>query len=161
MESCTTTNTTCFNNCSDDNTVLRFKKLSVNATSPLRSSRHAAGFDLYSAESKQIAPQSLAIVDTDIAIQLLAGTYGRIAPRSGLAVKHFIDIGGGVLDLDFRGSVRVVLFNHHAEEPFQVDVGDRIAQLIVEKICTPKLLEVDELDKTERGVGSFGSTGKN
>ena len=154
MENSTTTNITCFNNCSDDNTVLRFKKLSVNATSPLQSSRYAAGFDLYSAESKQISPQSHAIVDTDIAIQLLPGTYGRIAPRSGLAVKHFIDIGEGVLDLDFRGSVRVVLFNHHAEEPFQ-------AQLIVEKICTPKLLEVDELDKTERGVGFFGCTGKN
>ena len=154
------TRTTSFNSCSDDDTVLCFKKLSINAISPLRSSRYAAGFDLYSAESKQICPQSHAIVNTDIAIQLLPGTYGRIAPRSGLAAKHFIDVGAGVLDRDFRGSVGVVLFNHHTE-PFQVNVGDRIAQLIVEKICTPKLVEVEELEETERGVGSFGSTGKN
>ena len=88
METCTS-----FNSCSDDQTVLCFKKLSINAISPLRSSRYAAGFDLYSAESKQICPQSHAIVNTDIAIQLLPGTYGRIAPRSGLAAKHFIDVG--------------------------------------------------------------------
>ena len=154
METCTS-----FNSCSDDNTVLCFKKLSINATTPLRGSRHAAGFDLFSAESKQISPQSHAIVNTDIAIQLLPGTYGRIAPRSGLAAKHFIDVGAGVLDQDFRGSVGVVLFNHPTEV-FHVNVGDRIAQLIVEKICTPKLLEVVELNETERGVGSFGSTGK-
>ena len=154
METCTS-----FNSCSDDETVLCFKKLSINATTPLRGSRHAAGFDLFSAESKQISPQSHAIVNTDIAIQLLPGTYGRIAPRSGLAAKHFIDVGVGVLDQDFRGSVAVILFNHNTE-PFHVNIGDRIAQLIVEKICTPKLLEVEELDETERGVGSFGSTGK-
>ena len=152
---------TSFNSCSDDDTVLCFKKLSIDAISPLRSSRYAAGFDLYSAESKQIRPQSHAIVNTGIAIQLLAGTYGRIAPRSGLAARHFIDVGAGVLDRDFTGSVGVVLFNHHTEQPFQVNVGDRIAQLIVEKICTPKLVEVEELEETERGVGSFGSTGKN
>lgn len=156
-----TRTTTSFNSCSDDDTVLRFKKVSVDAISPLRSSRYAAGFDLYSVESKRIRPQSHAIVDTGIAIQLLPGTYGRIAPRSGLAARHSIDVGAGVLDRDFTGSVLVVLFNHHPEQPFQVNVGDRVAQLIVEKICTPKLVEVEELEATERGVGSFGSTGKN
>ena len=77
-----------------------------------------------------------------------------------MAAKHFIDVGAGVVDSDFRSSVLVVLFNHH-REPFHVGVGDRIAQLIVEKISTPKLVEVNELDETERGAGSFGSTGKN
>ena len=159
MESCSTAATS-FNDSSDDGTVLRFKKLSINATTPLRASRHSAGFDLYSAESKEISSQSQAIVNTGIAIQLLPGTYGRIAPRSGLAAKHFIDVGAGVVDSDFRSSVLVVLFNHN-REPFHVGVGDRIAQLIVEKISTPKLVEVDELDETKRGAGSFGSTGKN
>lgn len=149
-----------FNSYSDDDTVLYFKKLSMNATIPMRASQKSAGFDIFSAESKLILSQSQSIIKADIAIQLPRGTYGRVAPRSGLAAKNFIDVGGGVLDNDFRGCVGVVLFNHH-KEPFQVNKGDRIAQLIVEKICMPKLVEVEELDITQRGIGSFGSTGKN
>merc|ERR1719495_538611 len=148
-----------FNGISDDNTTLRFKKLSKNATTPMRGSRNAAGFDLFSAETKEIASQGHGIAKTDIAVMLPRGTYGRVAPRSGLAAKHFIDVGAGVVDYDYRGNVGVVLFNHNSK-PFQVNKGDRIAQFVVEKICTPKLVEVTDLEETERGAGGYGSTGK-
>jgi len=148
-----------FNGISDDDTELRFKKLSENAITPMRGSRNAAGFDLFSAETKEISSQGHGIVKTDIAVMLPRGTYGRVAPRSGLAAKHFIDVGAGVVDYDYRGNVGVVLFNHH-NKPFQVNKGDRIAQFVIEKICTPKLVEVTELEETERGAGGYGSTGK-
>jgi dUTP pyrophosphatase len=105
---------------------------------------------------------------------------GRIAPRSGLASKHFIDTGAGVIDADYRGQVKVLLFNH-AETDFKVKVGDRIAQLVLERVCsptlklsqtralrkltssiqiyTPEVVEVEQLEESVRGAGGFGSTG--
>jgi len=80
------------------------------------------------------------------------------APRSGLAWKQSIDVGAGVIDADYRGSVGVILFNH-SDQGFEIKAGDRIAQLIVQKILTPQVLEVEDLDSTFRGVGGFGSTG--
>lgn len=87
-----------------------------------------------------------------------SGYYGRVAPRSGLAVKHFIDVGAGVIDEDYRGPLGVVLFNH-GQNDFAVKKGDRIAQLLLEKIATPDIEVVEDLDETERGAGGFGSTG--
>lgn len=81
-----------------------------------------------------------------------------LAPRSGLALKNFIDTGAGVVDYDYRGNVGVILFNH-AEVDFEVKKGDRIAQLILERICMADAVEVDELNDTVRGAGGFGSTG--
>lgn len=83
---------------------------------------------------------------------------GRIAPRSGLAVKHSIDTGAGVIDSDYRGQVKVLLFNH-SEVDFEIKEGDRIAQLVLERIYTPEILIVDELEGSIRGAGGFGSTG--
>lgn len=83
---------------------------------------------------------------------------GRIAPRSGLASKHFIDTGAGVIDADYRGQVKVLLFNHN-ESDFEIKEGDRIAQLILERIYTPEVVEVQELEESVRGAGGFGSTG--
>lgn len=88
-----------------------------------------------------------------------ASPSGRVAPRSGLAVKHGIDTGAGVIDADYRGNVGVVLFNLGAED-YQVKRGDRVAQLILERIATPDIVEVDDLDATTRGAGGYGSTGK-
>jgi dUTPase len=85
-------------------------------------------------------------------------TDGRIAPRSGLASKHFIDTGAGVIDADYRGQVKVLLFNH-AETDFEIKEGDRIAQLVLERIYTPDVVEVQELEASVRGAGGFGSTG--
>ncbi|NXC53571.1 DUT protein, partial [Aleadryas rufinucha] len=139
---------------------LRFTKLSENAFAPSRGSARAAGYDLYSAYDCVIPPMEKAVVKTDIQIALPSGCYGRVAPRSGLAAKHFIDVGAGVIDEDYRGNVGVVLFNF-GKETFEVKKGDRIAQLICERIYYPELEEVEALDDTERGEGGFGSTGKN
>lgn len=98
------------------------------------------------------------IVKTDLSIAIPHGTYARIAPRSGLAVKHFIDTGAGVVDEDYRGAVGVVLFNH-SDVDFNVKQGDRVAQLILERIVTPEVVEVESLDQTTRGAGGYGSTG--
>ncbi|NXH96187.1 DUT protein, partial [Pachycephala philippinensis] len=141
-------------------TRLRFTKLSDNAVAPSRGSARAAGYDLYSAYDCVIPPMEKAVVKTDIQIALPSGCYGRVAPRSGLAAKHFIDVGAGVIDEDYRGNVGVVLFNF-GKETFEVKKGDRIAQLICERIYYPELEEVEALDDTERGEGGFGSTGKN
>ena len=87
------------------------------------------------------------------------GNYGRVAPRSGLACKNFIDVGAGVVDSDYRGEVKVLLFNF-GEQEFKVNPGDRIAQLIIEKYTRTEIEEVaDDLDNTVRGAGGFGSTG--
>ncbi|XP_025901540.1 deoxyuridine 5'-triphosphate nucleotidohydrolase, mitochondrial [Nothoprocta perdicaria] len=139
---------------------LRFARLSENARAPTRGSARAAGYDLYSAYDCVIPPMEKAVVKTDIQISLPAGCYGRVAPRSGLAAKHFIDVGAGVIDEDYRGNVGVVLFNF-GKESFEVKKGDRIAQLICERIFYPELEEVQVLDDTERGAGGFGSTGQN
>ncbi|KAM9275528.1 deoxyuridine 5'-triphosphate nucleotidohydrolase, mitochondrial [Morus bassanus] len=143
-----------------NNARLRFTKLSENASTPSRGSPRAAGYDLYSAYDCVIPPMEKAVVKTDIQIALPSGCYGRVAPRSGLAAKHFIDVGAGVIDEDYRGNVGVVLFNF-GKENFEVKKGDRIAQLICERIFYPELEEVQALDDTERGEGGFGSTGKN
>uniref|UniRef100_A0A2K6UUY5 Deoxyuridine 5'-triphosphate nucleotidohydrolase n=1 Tax=Saimiri boliviensis boliviensis TaxID=39432 RepID=A0A2K6UUY5_SAIBB len=139
---------------------LRFARLSEHATAPTRGSARAAGYDLYSAYDYTIPPMEKALVKTDIQIALPSGCYGRVAPRSGLAAKHFIDVGAGVIDEDYRGNVGVVLFNF-GKEKFEVKKGDRIAQLICERIFYPEIEEVQALDDTERGSGGFGSTGKN
>jgi len=138
--------------------VLYVKKLSKNATVPARSSKGAVGYDLSSAYDVVIPAHGKGLVQTDISVAIPEGTYGRVAPRSGLAWKKHIDVGAGVIDPDYRGNVGVVLFNH-AAEPFEIKVGDRVAQLILERVLTPDVAEVDDLEKTERGEGGFGSTG--
>lgn len=139
---------------------LLIKKLSSTAKLPTRGSAFAAGYDLYASQPTSIPARGKALVETDISIAVPAGTYGRVAPRSGLASKHFIDTGAGVIDADYRGPVKVLLFNH-SETEFAVAVGDRIAQLIVERIYTPEVVEVQELEESVRGAGGFGSTGTN
>ncbi|XP_052786049.1 deoxyuridine 5'-triphosphate nucleotidohydrolase-like [Mya arenaria] len=138
---------------------LKFAKLTEKALIPTRGSKLAAGFDLYSAYDMIIPAKGKALVNTDIQITLPDGCYGRVAPRSGLARDHFIDVGAGVIDQDYRGNVGVVMFNFGDNE-FEVKAGDRIAQLICERIFLPDLVEEKSLDDTERGDGSFGSTGK-
>jgi len=138
--------------------VLSVKRLSQSATLPHRSTPGAAGYDLSSAVNTVIPARGKEIVKTDLSIAVPEGTYGRVAPRSGLAWKHHIDVGAGVIDSDYRGNVGVVLFNH-SERDFPVQVGDRIAQLILERIIVPDVVEVQELPDTIRGAGGFGSTG--
>ncbi|KAL1513278.1 hypothetical protein ABEB36_002704 [Hypothenemus hampei] len=138
--------------------ILKYTKIVKEAFAPTKGSMKAAGYDLKSAEDIDIPARGKALVSTGIKIELPVGCYGRIAPRSGLAVKNFIDVGAGVVDEDYRGELKVVLFNH-SDEDFNVKKGDRIAQLICEKIYYPELQEVEELSDTVRGEGGFGSTG--
>lgn len=101
------------------------------------------------------------LIETGLVIQVPEGTYGRIAPRSGIALKHGIAVGGGVIDRDYRGTVNVLLFNH-GTTAFQVKAGDRIAQLIIECIVTPEVAEISnikDLGDSVRGSAGFGSTG--
>ena len=138
---------------------IQVQRLSDKATLPTRGSPFAAGLDLYSATDITVPAHGKSLVPLDISIAIPFGTYARLAPRSGLAVKHFIDVGAGVVDYDYRGNVQVVLFNH-SDTDFEVRHGDRIAQLILEKICMAEIEEVkDRLDETERGASGFGSTG--
>lgn len=137
---------------------LQIKKLKEKAILPKKANEFAAGFDIFSAEDKIIPSKSKSLVSTGISIAIPYGNYGRIAPRSGLAAKNFIDVGAGVIDVDYRGEVFVLLFNF-GDEDFVVKEGDRIAQLIIEKISILDIEEVDELNKTCRGDGGFGSTG--
>ena len=103
-------------------------------------------------------PHDNALVKTDLAVKIPEKCYGRIAPRSGLALKHHIAVGAGVIDRDYRGNVGVILFNH-SSEIFYIRKGDRIAQLICEQIAEPKLQELASLDSKARGSCGFGSTG--
>ena len=137
--------------------MLKIVKLTEDATIPTRGSKLAAGYDLYSAVDRLIPAGDNALVWTDLLIKVPSGTYGRIAPRSGLAWRNNIDIGAGVVDEDYRDNVCVVMFNH-ANIDFEVKKGNRIAQLICEKISHPKIKELDSLDKTNR-EGGLGSTG--
>ncbi|EFJ25556.1 hypothetical protein SELMODRAFT_232059 [Selaginella moellendorffii] len=137
---------------------LLVKKLSACAILPSRGSALAAGYDLSSAYDSVVPARGKALIQTDLSVAIPEGTYGRIAPRSGLAWKHSIDVGAGVIDADYRGPLGVILFNHSDTE-FSIKAGDRIAQLILEKIVTPPVLEVEDLDLTVRGAGGFGSTG--
>ncbi|KAI9367122.1 DUTPase Dut [Aspergillus egyptiacus] len=137
---------------------LLVKKLTPSARAPTRGSAFAAGYDLYAAKEVTIPAKGKALVDTGLAIAVPEGTYGRVAPRSGLASKHFIDTGAGVIDADYRGEVKVLLFNF-SDVDFAVKEGDRVAQLVLERIYTPEVMVVEELAESVRGAGGFGSTG--
>lgn len=137
---------------------LLVKKLDADAKIPSRATEGSAGYDISSAEDVTIAAKSRAGVSTGISIRVPKNTYGRIAPRSGLAVKHGIDVLAGVVDFDYTGEVKVILYNTSDEDYF-VKKGDRIAQLILERIETPEVEAVLELSETSR-TGGFGSTGK-
>ncbi|AIE77208.1 ORF1 [Duck adenovirus 3] len=139
--------------------VLQVKLLTPYAYLPTKGTPNSIGYDLYSSQTVSIDPFTSKVVSTDISIVLPRGCYGRIAPRSGLAAKYSIDVGAGVIDPDYRGSISVVLFNH-SDVPFHVSRGDRIAQLICERAATPILVEVADIDNnTARGTRGFGSTG--
>lgn len=141
---------------------LKVAFLNENARAPTRGSVHAAGYDLYAAEEKTIPANGRGLIDLGLSMSIPEGTYARIAPRSGLAVKSGLTTGAGVIDYDYRGPVKVMIFNHSTED-FNVTIGDRVAQMILEKIVTPEVsvVEVADLDSTERGAGGFGSTGIN
>ena len=117
-----------------------------------------AGADLRAAEPKIIAPRSRELIATGISLELPVGYVGLIWPRSGLAVKRGLDCGAGVIDSHYRGEIKVLLFNHSATE-IRIQSGDRIAQLIVQKVETVEFKFSDRLSETVRNTSGFGSTG--
>ena len=137
---------------------LQIQPLSIKGKIPIRSSTDAAGYDISSAENKVVPAKSRLLIETDIAIKVPIGTYGKIASRSGLAIKNSIDIGAGTIDADYRGPVKVLVINNSNTE-FCIKEGDRIAQLILVQIKTPETKLVESLDVTSRGKKGFGSTG--
>ncbi len=138
---------------------LKVQKLVPHATIPSRATPGSAGYDLFSAEGYVILPQHRVVVSTGIQVALPEGTYGRVAPRSGLAVKHGLDVGAGVVDPDYTGELKVVLFNHDPKQTFIIRPGYRIAQLVLESYVVAEVEEVSIDASTDRGSGGFGSTG--
>lgn len=140
---------------------LRVKRLHPNAIVPSRGSPGAAGLDLSACVEYDhiLRMGNRLIIPTGIAIELpTPNMYGRIAPRSGLAAKHGIDVMAGVIDCDYRGEIKVVLINHSYSD-LTIKHGDRIAQLIIERIIYPEVVLALDLDDTLRGTDGFGSTG--
>ena len=117
-----------------------------------------AGADLKASEKSKVPARSKCLVSTGLRIALPKGHVGLVWPRSGLAVEHSIDCGAGVIDAQYRGEIKVLLFNH-SDEDFPIEAGDRIAQLLIQEVESIHFLPVDNLDNTERNDGGFGSTG--
>lgn len=145
--------------------MIKVKLMSKTATMPTQAHEEDAGFDLYADEDKVIAPQSREVIHTNVAMELpifnesKKDIYLRIAPRSGLAVKHGIDIFAGIVDRGYTGELVVCMFNSSKEE-YVVKKGDKIAQIIPTIIYKTKLVEAKELKDTKRGVKGFGSSGR-
>jgi dUTP pyrophosphatase len=138
---------------------VNFKKLDPKAVIPFRNNETDAGADLYYIETITIPHLSRALIKTGLALEIPKGFYGRIAPRSGLAVKYGIDVLAGVVDSSYRGPLGIVLYNTDKKESFIVNTGDRIAQIIFEQHWNFKMKEVDNLTDTDRSNSGFGSSG--
>jgi dUTP pyrophosphatase len=126
---------------------------------PQYASPGSAGADLRASQPLVIGPGERAAVPTGLRLQVPPGHVGLVWPRSGLALRHGIDTLAGVIDSDYRGELRVVLVNH-GEEPFAIAVGDRVAQLLLQRVERAVFLAAGSLDDTGRGQGGFGSTGR-
>jgi len=137
---------------------LEFKQIDPNAILPTRGSAHSAGLDLYCIEDLRIEPKSRIKARTGLSVAIPEGCYGRVAPRSGLAVEKGIDVLAGVIDSDYRGEIICLLYNT-GDETALLPTGSKICQLIIEQIITPPAAWADELEETARGAGGFGSTG--
>ena len=141
---------------------LRVKRLSDAARAPSRAHDGDAGLDLYAAEAARLGPGERASVGTGIAVAIPDGHAGLVLPRSGLAARHGISVvnAPGLIDSGYRGEVRVLLLNTDRSDAFEIEPGDRIAQLLITPYAAPEVVEAAELDPTVRGAGGFGSSGR-
>jgi dUTP pyrophosphatase len=140
----------------------RFTRLSEAAKPPLRAHPGDAGCDLFAAEAASLGPGERASVGTGIAVEIPEGSAGLVLPRSGLAAKHGISVvnAPGLIDAGYRGELRVLLLNTDKNATFEIEPGDRIAQLVIVEIGDAEPVEVDSLEESVRGDGGFGSTGR-
>ena len=136
---------------------LQVRRLIPDGRIPMRATQGSVGYDLFSPHDYVIPPFGKASIQTDIAVAVPSGTYACIAPPSGMALKSHIAVGAGVIDQDYRSGIGVVLF-HHSDQSVEVPAGDRIAQIVLERIALPEVQEVDQLPDTQRGDKGFGST---
>ena len=141
---------------------LRFTRLSDAARPPARAHEGDAGYDLHAAEAATLGPGERASIGTGIAVEIPDGCAGLVVPRSGLAARHGISVvnGPGLIDAGYRGEVRVLLLNTDGATTFDIEPGDRIAQLVIVRHEAPELTEVESLEESARGDGGFGSTGR-
>ena len=123
---------------------------------PTRQTPFSVGSDLYSAFDYCIPKGEMRVIDTGIGVIIPLGYYGRLAPRSGLTYKHFLDVKAGVIDPDYMGPVCVILFNH-GDQDYPITRGDSVAQIIYEKVGIPIYEETKTIPRTERGNKGFGS----
>jgi len=144
---------------SSEPTTLQVKRLTETATLPVRGSIHAAGLDLFADASVSIMPYRNNLIPTGISVVIPTGYYGRIAPRSGVSFKTGVMVNAGVIDSDYRGELKILMQNPTGDY-VDFKAGEKVAQLIIEKIALLEVKEVDVLDETERGSNGFGSTGK-
>lgn len=130
---------------------------------PQYMTKGAAGMDLYAAvkQSEVINPGQIKLIPTGLFIAVPEGYEAQIRPRSGLALKHGITMVNtpGTIDADYRGEIGLIMINH-GQRPFEVKRGDRVAQMVINRIAQADFVEVDDLDDTTRSAGGFGSTGK-
>ena len=140
--------------------IVKIKKLSEDAIIPKYAHSTDAGVDLYSVEEFTLKPSEYALIKTGIAIALPKGFEAQVRPKSGLALKHGITVLNtpGTIDEEYRGEVGVILINHSDKE-FKIEKGMKIAQLVFAKVEHVSFEQTDELDKTPRNDGGFGSTG--
>jgi dUTP diphosphatase len=141
--------------------IVEFKLLSAEARTPEQARDQDAGYDLFAAEPARLGPGDRASVGTGIALAIPDGHAGLVLPRSGLADRHGIALvnAPGLIDAGYRGELRVLLLNTDRSAAFEIDPGDRIAQLLVTRIESPQFVEAATLSATSRGDGGFGSTG--
>lgn len=130
-----------------------------NASMPTQANSSDAGWDLYASEDRCIAPLHRGLIKTGVSLEIPNGYAGLIWPRSGLSVKHGVDVLAGVVDAGYRGEVGVCLFNS-SEIKLEISKGDRIAQILFQNVPQFQLVEFDQLSSSERGSGGFGSSGK-
>ena len=140
---------------------LRISRLEPSATLPTRAYPGDAGLDLYAVQRAVLGPGERVSIGTGIAVEIPDGRAGLVLPRSGLASRHGIALvnAPGLIDPGYRGEVRVLLLNTDRSASFTVSPGDRIAQLLLVRTETPNVVEVQELEASERGAGGFGSSG--
>ena len=142
---------------------LRIKNTAKDLELPKYETEKAAGVDLRAAveETTTLQPGEQKLIKTGLHIALPDGYEAQVRPRSGLAYKHGISIVNtpGTIDADYRGEIGIILINH-GKEPFEIKRGERIAQMIINKVAQADFELVDELDETGRGEGGFGHTGK-
>ena len=141
---------------------LRVKRLDPAAKLPVRANAGDAGVDLHALAALTLAPGARAAVPTGIAVEIPFGQAGLVLPRSGLARRHGIALvnGPGLIDSGYRGELLVLLLNTDRDRPVELSAGERIAQLVLVDVTLAEIVEVQELNRSDRGAGGFGSSGR-